>query len=135
MDTLGLFHDHNPLHANTFRDHLVAEKRKFRTGAFVPFSANIAFVLHDCGNGESSGSRKGKLNVVSRLLDGTGDSFVANASVADRFFVQLLLNERPMKFPSLCGRSICSYSELRDYYSSFIDRCHFQQKCEIHTEP
>jgi len=130
LATLGLFHDGEPLHADMFHNRSLAEARKFRTSTFVPFSANIAFVLHDCAESHDLASTKGRSDVVGGLLDGGGESFMVNVSAANRFFVQLLLNERPVKFPSLCGRSICSYSELRERYFSHVDRCHFQEKCE-----
>ena len=131
---LGLFRDPDPLRADTFADRSLAEKRKFRTSAFVPFSANIAFLLHDCSEGHGPATKKGQSNVVDGLLDGAGDHSLANISAANRFYVQLVLNERPMKFPSLCGGSICSYVQLRKFLSSYIDRCYFREKCELATE-
>lgn len=131
LAVLGLFHDRQPLRADMFDDQSLAEARKFRTSAFVPFSANVAFVLHDCAAEHGPTTTR---NRRSNVLNGGGDSFMGNVSAADRFFVQLLLNEHPVKFPSLCGRSICAYSELREYYSSYIDQCHFQQECETLTE-
>ena len=131
LAVLGLFHDRQPLRADTFDDPSLAEARKFRTSAFVPFSANVAFVLHDCAAGPGPTTTR---NRRPNVLNGGGDSFLGNVSAAERYFVQLLLNERPVKFPLLCGRSICAYSELRDYYSSYIDYCHFQQECEIPME-
>jgi len=131
FDAFGLYHDHEPLSADIFDSPSLAEARKFRTSAFAPFSANLALVLYDCG-GTSTG--KARTNVVDRLSG--GDKFVGNISAASsRYFVQLLINERPAKFTSaLCGQSICSYSELREFYSPYIDRCRFHQKCMIHTE-
>jgi len=135
LAALGLFHDREPLRADTFNTPSLAEARKFRTSAFAPFSANLAFVLYDCVDGRGTGTRKGRVDVVDRLFAGGGDNFVANISVSNRFFVQLVINERPVKFPSsLCGRSICSYSKLREFYSPYIDRCHFHEKCEIQRE-
>ena len=134
LDILGLFHDQEPLRADMFDSPSLADTRKFRTSAFAPFSANLAFVLHDCADGYGTGTRKGTAG-VNDLFSGSGDNFKANVSASDRFFVQLLINEQPMKFPSLlCGRSICSYSKLREFFSSYIDRCHFHAICDTRTE-
>ena len=124
LAALGLFHDKEPLRADTFDNPSLAEARKFQTSAFAPFSENVAFVLYDCSRGSVTRSAQ-----VDRLFDGSGH----NDSASNRFFVQLVVNERPVKFPSStrCGRSICSYAKLRDYYSSYVDRCHFQDKCQV----
>jgi len=135
LDVLGLFHDQEPLRADMFDSPSLADARKFRTSTFAPFSANLAFVLHDCADGHGTATRKDRADTVNKLFSGSGDNFVANVSASNGFFVQLLINERPMKFPSsLCGRSICSYSKLREHFSSYIDRCHFHAKCVIRTE-
>ena len=132
LAALGLFRDPDPLRADTFLDPSQADARKFRTSSFVPFSANLAFVLYDCadgGHGQTAG--KGRSNVFDRSLDGGDNSLMANVSAMDRFFVQLLLNERPVKLPSLCGRrSICSYAELRERYAAYVDQCRFREMCE-----
>lgn len=46
---LNLFRDDDHLLAENFEKNL---NRKFRTGNFSPFSANLAFVLHKCGEKE-----------------------------------------------------------------------------------
>jgi len=69
--------------------------------------------------------------MFDRSLDGVDDSLMVNVSAVDRFFVQVLLNERPVKLPSLCGRSICSYAKLREHYTSYIDHCRFSEKCQL----
>ena len=128
---LGLFHDLEPLRADTFDNRSLADARKFRTGAFVPFSGNFAFVLYDCAKDHGSTARRVRSDVGARSLDGGKSNFVANVTATDRFFVQLLVNERPMNFPSFCGGSVCSYSELRKHYSSYVDRCRFDELCQV----
>jgi len=134
LAALGLFHDQEPLRATTFNNPSLADARKFRTSAFAPFSANLAFVLYDCANGHCPAIWKGRSNIFDRSLDAGDSSFVANVSAMDRFFVQLLLNEKPVMLPSLCGRSICSYAELRERYASYIDQCRFSEMCEMPKE-
>ena len=114
-----------------FNNPALADARKFRTSAFMPFSANIAFVLYDCVDGHGRAIGKGRSNMFDRSLDGVDDSLMVNVSAVDRFFVQVLLNERPVKLPSLCGRSICSYAKLREHYTSYIDHCRFSEKCQL----
>jgi len=131
LTAFGLFHDHRLLHANMFDDLSLADARKFQTSAFMPFSANFAFVLYDCADGHSPAVGKGRLNRFDRSLGGGDNSLLANVSAMDRFFVQLLLNEKPVKLPWLHGRSICSYSQLRKRYVSYIDQCQFNKKCQL----
>jgi len=119
LAAFGLFRDKEPLREDLFDNRTLADARKFRTSSFMPFSANLAIVLHDCGG-------NGRSNAV-----GVGNRFLANVSSADRFYVQLLLNERPVKLPSFRGSSVCSYSELRERYFMYIDRCRFREKCEV----
>ena len=126
LAVLGLFRDRQPLRADMFDDRSLADARKFRTSAFAPFSVNVAFVLHDCANSHGPDTMKSQ----SDVLRARPDSFMASFSASNRFHVQLLVNERPVKFASLCSRSVCSYSELREYYSSYIDRCRFNEMCK-----
>ena len=132
---LGLYRDHEPLRADMFNKPSVADERKFRTSSFMPFSANVALVLHDCAEDRGLGARMKQSNMFDQLLDEGRENFVGNVSATDRFFVQLLVNERPMKFPlsSSCGRSLCSYSKLREYLSPYVDRCRFDKMCQLPT--
>lgn len=53
ISTLGLFNDSHRLTWQNYQHHL---NRKFRTGKFSPFSANLAFVLHKCANDSANES-------------------------------------------------------------------------------
>ena len=135
LTALGLFRDRQPLASDMFHTPSLADARKFRTSAFMPFSANLALILYDCVKGQVKGTGRTSSNDVDMLIDVTssGDQFVTNVSSADRYFVQLLVNERPVKFPS-CGGTICSYTQIRKYYSAYVDKCNFSHRCQLDTE-
>lgn len=65
ITALGLFRDEDHLRADNFAKNA---KRKFRTGMFSPFSANLAFVLHKCDTGHDNINSKYKVHVLVNEL-------------------------------------------------------------------
>ncbi|KAK3098001.1 hypothetical protein FSP39_015213 [Pinctada imbricata] len=97
LAALGLFKDSQP---PTARNFAAMKNRLFSVNTVVPFSANIGFILYDCGNG-----------------------------LPDDQLVRLYVNEEPMVIPA-CGSVTCNYSDVRRYYSSMVDKCNWDDVCK-----
>lgn len=101
---LGLFTEGDALRAGNFE---AQRNRTFKTSKISPFSTNVAFVLQNCSERTPSGS----------------DTNV--------FKVQLLINEQPIQLGHICSGGTCTYKELRNYFSEFIDHCNLTERCSL----
>jgi multiple inositol-polyphosphate phosphatase / 2,3-bisphosphoglycerate 3-phosphatase len=113
LAALGLFNDGFPLRAADFGNDFTTN-RKFRVSHFSPFSANIALILHEF-HGEH----------------GEGEGLTSHPD-AERFMLELLINERPLKFP-FADRFLWSYSEVHRKYNEYITKCSLKEVCEDQT--
>lgn len=120
VSVLNLFHDSDELRADNFKQNL---GRKFRTGDFSPFSANLAFVLHRCPHDESRGD-----------------------DVNSQFKIHVLLNELPIKIidggelacVKMNGKnfrlaedgSLCDLRHFRAQIEKFVDE-DFNHACAL----
>ena len=112
LSLLGLFKDHESLRADNY---YMQQGRLFRTSQIAPFSTNIFFVLYACKNTTDTYNNDALKNFTKK-------------KDFSEYKVQLLFKERPVDIPA-CGHSICSYSDIRHYYSKFIDDCRFKDMC------
>ncbi|KAK3696208.1 hypothetical protein RRG08_027651 [Elysia crispata] len=102
---LGLFNDSVPIRAD---NKIHQNDRLFRVSKIMPFSANAVFVLYEC--------------VPEEFKDHD------EVESAD-YYLQLFVNEKPHLIPG-CKEMHCPYTEVREHYSNFIDRCDFKQLCK-----
>ena len=103
LSILGLYKDTEDLRADNFAN---KKDRKFRASLISPFAANLAFILHKCDSHEDR-----------------GDSL-------ESFQLQLLVNEKPTKFP-FCDTDLCPYSVVRQQYSHYINDCDLASMCRL----
>ena len=103
LSILGLYKDTEDLRADNFAN---KKDRKFRASLISPFAANLAFILHKCDSHEDR-----------------GDSL-------ESFQLQLLVNEKPTKFP-FCDTDLCPYSVVRQQYSYYINDCDLASMCRL----
>ena len=108
ISVLGLFKDDNQLLGTNFEEN---RDRKFRTSRIAPFSANVAFVLFDCGG--HSGST------------GQGDG-----GFEERYMVQVLFNELPIRLP-FCESDVCALSVLKQNLVKHTEQCDFDSMCAL----
>lgn len=102
---LGLFNDSEPLRADNRAHH---SNRLFKTSNTTPFSANLVFVLYEC--------------VPEEFKD---DEEVETAD----YYLQMFVNEKPHLIPG-CKEMHCPYTQVRERYSQYIDRCDFKSICK-----
>ncbi|KAK3098576.1 hypothetical protein FSP39_020868 [Pinctada imbricata] len=103
LAALGLFKDVHPLTAKNYQ---TMKHRLFFDSSVIPFSANVAFILYECGHGTP------KTN-----------------------FLKLYVNEEPVVIPA-CNSVTCEYSVVRRYYSDMVDKCDWNNVCKsVHFSP
>lgn len=100
---LGLFNDTEKLLRSNFKNHI---NRKFQAGKILPFSANIAFALFECDSENEAD---------------------AEDDIEDSFYLKILVNEEPVEIPA-CGKTVCSYKQVKKYYQNFIN-CDYESIC------
>ncbi len=105
LSLLGLFKDDEHLRADNFDQ---MQERRFRTSIVSPFAANVAFILHKCEEIYHSEPRV----------------------QSDLFKVQILVNEKPVKFP-FCDAHLCPYSLFRERYAKYVDSCDMVNLCKL----
>lgn len=126
VSVLDLFRDANELRADNFAQNL---NRKFRTGEFSPFSANLAFVLHRCPlDVESLGNENGqyKIHVLLnelpvKIIEGGELSCVKTMSNRNQ-------PNRKARDVSLDDGSLCELRNFRAQIQRFVDE-DFSQAC------
>ncbi|GFO33114.1 multiple inositol polyphosphate phosphatase 1 [Plakobranchus ocellatus] len=102
---LGLYNDSVPIKADNRKEQ---EHRLFRASKILPFSANAVFVLYEC----------------------VPEEFKEHEEVDEaEYYLKLFVNEKPVRIPG-CENIHCLYSEVRNRYSHYIDRCDFKQICK-----
>ena len=116
LSLLGLFKDHESLRADNYH---TQQDRLFRTSLIAPFSSNIFFVLYACNNSTETHD------------DGAFES-VTKKEDFNEYKIQFLFKEKPLDIPA-CGHSVCSYSDVRRHYSTFIDDCRFNEICSLNN--
>lgn len=109
---LGLFNDTEPLQAENFKQQ---KNRQFRTSTISPFSSNIAFVLYYCDPDH-----------VPRKEDYS--SHLNLPPSYDRYMIQLLFKEIPMKFP-FTEYDLARYEDVKRYYKKFNQFCDYKEIC------
>ncbi|CAC5377471.1 MINPP1 [Mytilus coruscus] len=104
MDTfysaLGLYHDGQPLRADNFG---AMKNRMFYGSKITPFSANIAFILYNCGG-------NGKEN----------------------YLLKMMVNNLPVTIPG-CDSDFCPYLKVRSIYRNYIENCKWRELCSVRT--
>lgn len=98
--SLRLFKDEPQLKADNFQLHL---NRKFRASRVLPFSANFAMALYQCDSGEDNND----------YLE---------------YVVKFYVNEKTVDIPA-CGKQVCPYKEVREFYKNQVDNCEFHKMC------
>jgi multiple inositol-polyphosphate phosphatase/2,3-bisphosphoglycerate 3-phosphatase len=108
ITALGLFRDKSQLRSDNYADML---ERRFKSGRLTPFSANVAFVMHKCGNN--------------------------NGPKEDNYKVSVLINELPVwqlknsgKLQCEKGNHICKYSDLKQQLSKYL-KTDYDSACSV----
>ncbi|XP_062586200.1 multiple inositol polyphosphate phosphatase 1-like [Saccostrea cucullata] len=101
---LGLFKDDPQLKADNFKIH--QNNRQFRASKVLPFSGNFAVALFQC--------------------DSVDEQDVMNDD--SEYVVKFYVNEKPVNIPA-CGKKVCPYDQVRDYYKGQVDKCEFHKMC------
>lgn len=104
MDTfysaLGLYHDSQPLRADNYA---AMKNRMFYESKTTPFSANIAFILYNCGGNE-----------------------------AENYLLKMMVNNQPVTIPG-CDSDFCPYLKVRSIYRNYIENCKWRELCNVRT--
>lgn len=104
MDTfysaLGLYHDSQPLRADNYA---AMKNRMFYESKTTPFSANIAFILYNCGGNEG-----------------------------ENYLLKMMVNNQPVTIPG-CDSDFCPYLKVRSIYRNYIENCKWRELCHVRT--
>lgn len=115
ITALGIYRDENILRHDNLNENL---NRKFKCADITPFSANLAFVLHQCNSEKPNSGNK-----------------------YDDYKVNVLMNELPI--PKLknagefaCGNkdhSLCNYLDLKAHLNDYIN-LDIDEVCRLDNE-
>ena len=95
-------------------------ERVYRASRINAMSTNIAFIMYECREG-SHGER--------------APPGVTWPQALDRYMIQLLYQETSTVIPNGCGHDICSYDDIRQLFSPYVDQCNFVERCSVNNGP
>ena len=120
---LGLFNQsHAPPTSSNFAEQ---HQRPFRPSKICPFAGNLVIVLHRCDNYEDD-------QQAERPEEELLDLNVSWPDKLDKYMLQLLVNELPVKFP-FCKHDLCPYKLVRKHYYESIKNCDHEKVCKLST--
>lgn len=118
LTMLGLYNDSVPPRADNFDQQ---SNRKLRFSRVVPMSANVAFVLYDCSEKNTS-----DVNEADCVGQCGANNMAFNSS---KMKVQLLVNEVAVPIPACNGEIFCSVEQFLSYYSYIRENCNIKAIC------